>query len=247
MNKIKHRIFVDQTFDTDSTIALTDQQSHYLSRVLRVRVSDPVIAFDGKGTSCSATISSLNKNGGTLELGQSLQHEPNPALAVTLIQAIAKGEKMDWIMQKATELGATTLQPVVTDRTVVKLNPDKVTRRVQRWQSVVVNACEQCNRNHLPVVQEPTSLNEALQRCTANRKLVLTLDAEKKLSQVTKPDGSVALVVGPEGGLDKHEIAQAMALGFEAVGLGPRTLRTETAAITSLAMTQCLWGDVAAK
>ena len=245
MTKAKHRIFVNQSLEAESSVALGDHQAHYLSRVLRVRAGDQVIVFDGKGASGLATVTSLSKSGGGLHLDGVLEHEPEPSLAITLVQAVAKGEKMDWIVQKATELGASIIYPVITERTVVRLNSDKASRRLQRWQSVVINACEQSNRNHLPVVHEPIPLGDALQKCSADKKLVLTLDSNKTLPQFSAPKASVSLVIGPEGGLEEKEIQAAVDIGFQRASLGPRTLRTETAAVSSLALVQGLWGDLA--
>ncbi|MEM7280276.1 MAG: 16S rRNA (uracil(1498)-N(3))-methyltransferase [Pseudomonadota bacterium] len=238
-----HRLYVDQTLEPGSKLELSATQAHYLSRVLRVRTTDRILVFDGNGLELNASVELLTKNSAQLDLASVSRRDPKPDLAVTLIQAIAKGEKMDWILQKCTELGVTHIQPVVTKRTVVKLDKDKAQKRLTRWQSVMNSACEQSGRTYVPTISEPTNLSDAL-KADVERKVLFAPTAKRSLKDLDAPSKTLAVLIGPEGGLDELEIQQAVDQGFDAVRLGPRILRTETAAVTGVALVQSLWGDL---
>jgi 16S rRNA (uracil1498-N3)-methyltransferase len=177
----------------------------------------------------------------TARTGVHVAREAEPPFPIVLGQALAKGERMDLVVQKAVELGATQVQPLATARSEVHLDAERATKRVAHWQGVVKAACEQSGRNRLPEVRAPLSLAAWLETAPAPVRLVLTADG-MPLASLARPTTAIALLVGPEGGLAPEEVVQAEAAGFLRASLGPRVLRTETAAIAALAAVQALWG-----
>jgi 16S rRNA (uracil1498-N3)-methyltransferase len=171
--------------------------------------------------------------------------ETESPLKVLLAQGIAKGERMDYTLQKAVELGVNGILPVLTERSVVNLKGERLARRLQHWRGIVAGACEQSGRNCLPTVLEPIQLHAWLDSCPRqNFGLVLDPSAEQGLGTLMRPVGVVTLLIGPEGGLSPEEIAMSAAAGFTGIGLGPRIMRTETASVAALAALQVLWGDL---
>lgn len=232
---------------TGEAAVLTDSAAQHLRRVLRARSGDEVLLFDGSGSEFRAVIVSGDERSTTLRvLERTAARETESPLMVTLIQGISRGERMDFVLQKATELGVTTIAPVVTERSVVRLDAGQAQRRLDHWRAVTVSACEQCGRTVLPVLQPVSMLTDCLS--VANRaatRVMLTLDGSRSLAHAAAGSRCIEMLVGPEGGLSPHELEMAHRAGFVGATLGPRVLRTETAALAALTIVQLVAGDLA--
>lgn len=239
------RIFQAQTLHSGSLIELDDQASHHLARVLRAKVGDALVLFNGEGGEYQALITSIDKKSVTAKLGLLIEREAESPLKLCLAQAISRGEKMDYTIQKAVELGVHQIVPLFTERCSVKLDEEKRQKRLQHWQSIVVSACEQSGRNRLPTLLPPQNLNQWLKTAQADHCFVLAPQSgyQLKTGSVQK-NSSVILLIGPEGGLSEAELAIVTARGFLSLNLGPRVLRTETAAVAALTALQCYFGDM---
>jgi 16S rRNA (uracil1498-N3)-methyltransferase len=243
------RVHVPQPLATAAEVLLPEAAAGHVARVLRMRAGDRLVLFDGSGADFHAEITEIagpRVRTRILERVAGLRESP---LAVTLVQAVSRGERMDWTLQKATELGVRRIQPVLSARSVVRLDEQQGERRLRHWQAVVASACEQCGRSVLPVVESPLELPRYLGGPRAEgRRLVLSPDAGKSLAALAGELAGgltgVELLIGPESGLDEAELAATVLAGFEAVRLGPRVLRTETAGIAALAVLQALAGDL---
>ncbi len=237
------RIHTDQPLASGQTIVLGEQPSHYLSRVLRLPVGAAVTLFNGDGNDYSTTISAIDKRNVTVSVQEATAVHRESPLAIHLGIAISKGERMDFVMQKATELGVATITPLLSERVEVRLSGERAEKRRQHWHGVIVSACEQCGRARLPQLDAATPLSEWIGNVETERKFVLHHRSAQSLDAGKKP-ATVALLIGPEGGLSAPEIAAAERAGFDALTLGPRVLRTETAPLTALSILQYQWGDL---
>ena len=240
------RVYVPQPLQPGSEVALPVQAGEHLVRVLRLERGHPLRLFNGDGNEYGGEIASLAKRAVTARV-LTLQDVPSleSPLRLTLVQGIARGEKMDWILQKATELGVARIVPVVTERTEVRLDAERAERRLAHWQAVLGSACEQCGRNRLPQLDEPLRLAEFATQPAVAGELRLVLDPQAGRCVQTLPQASqMTLVVGPEGGLSDADLGLLAQAGFRGVRLGPRILRTETAGIAALAVLQALQGDL---
>ena len=203
-----------------------------------------MVLFDGRGGQYPATIERIERDRVYAELGAWEDIECESPLAITLVQALQAGDKMDFTIQKAVELGVRDIVPVESRRSVLKLAGERAAKRVAHWQGVAASACEQCGRNQVPVVAPLEKLENWLARpATAPLRLMLAPDAEDTLLSIP-PAKEVQLLIGAEGGLDPQEMIAARQSGFRAVRMGPRVLRTETAGLAALAVLQALWGDL---
>ena len=223
---------------------LPEEAAHHAVRVLRLGAGDHVRLFDGRGGEWLARIERLKPTVHViLEAFDATDHEP--PLRVTLVQGLAAGDKMDGIVQKTVELGVAAIQPVAARRSVVRLSGDRSERRVQHWGNIAIAACEQSGRNCVPSVAPVLDLAEYLaQPARGNElRLVLSPRAPRRMRDLSAPAGPVTILIGPEGGFDDGEFLAAESVGFVAVSLGPRVLRTETAGPASLAVIMALWGD----
>ncbi len=228
-----------------ATLELPPEAAHHAHRVLRLRVHDPVQLFDGEGNAVDATISEINGKRVVLGKLKPCASEPQTSLRITLAQAMCSSEKMDWVVQKATELGAAEIQPVQTRRSVAKLSGERIERRTEHWRVVAIAACEQCGRNVLPQIHAPQEFSAWLaeMRGTPDTKFILQPEGSTALHKQRQPQGKVILLIGPEGGFSTDEAQLARQAGFIPIRLGARVLRTETAAIAGIAALQTLWGD----
>lgn len=225
---------------------LAPEQAHHVVRVLRLKAGDSVILFDGRGGEYAAVITALAKAGVTLNVAERAGVDRESPLAVTLAQAISSADRMDYTIQKAVELGVMRIQPLESSRSIVRLDPVRAAKRGAHWQAVAVAACEQCGRNRVPEVAPVLPLPAWLGRAAAQAgvpRLLLSPRAQANLRDLPPPPREVLLLAGPEGGLSPHEQDDAQSAGFTPVKLGPRVLRTETAAVAALAAMQVLWGD----
>jgi 16S rRNA (uracil1498-N3)-methyltransferase len=237
------RIFSEQTLSAGLELALESGPSQHLARVLRMGQGDELQLFDGSGLEYRARIVVADKRQVTVALQDALQGLAESPLRIHLGIGISRGERMDLVVQKATELGVATISPLYTERTEVRLRGEREARKQQHWRQVVVSACEQCGRSIIPTVYEPAALAQWLASAGGERKLVLHHRASAAPAGAQVP-ASVNLLVGPEGGLSDAEIAAAESAGFESLALGPRVLRTETAPLAALAILQARWGDM---
>jgi 16S rRNA (uracil1498-N3)-methyltransferase len=238
------RFYCPMTLTPDSRVELPNAIAHHAVRVLRLKTGDAVVLFNGQGGEIPGTIAQIQGNRVTVALHASLAVERESSVAVTLIQALTGTDKMDLVIQKAVELGVARIQPVVTERSVVRLDGARALKRLAHWQGVVAAACEQCGRNRLPEVSALAPLRERLAEAhTAAARWTLLPDADQRLRGLAKPDGEIALLVGAEGGFTPAEQTAARTHGFTPVRLGARVLRTETAGLAALAAIQALWGD----
>lgn len=221
--------------------ALPEAQAHYIGRVLRLAVGDTVQLFNGSGQEFVGVLSEVGKKIVSVELHEQFAGLSESPLHIHLGQGVSRGERMDWAIQKATELGVAEITPLVSERCEVRLKDERADKRLAHWRQIAISACEQCGRSVLPVIHAPLSLAAWQEQVHADLKLVLHPVAEPLVGRA-RP-GSLAFLIGPEGGLSEAEVEAAKASGFQAARLGPRVLRTETAPVVALSVAQQLWGD----
>lgn len=236
------RIYTAQSLQTGHQIELEPGAALHISKVLRMAPGRELTLFNGQGGEYLGTVTDCQKKRVAVELTQWFEDDKQSPLAIELGIAISKGDRMDTVFQKATELGATRIRPLFSERVEVKLAGERLSKKLKHWQQVTIAACEQCGRNRLPEITPPQHLNQWLDQADAQCKLVLHHRSESSLNAITKPD-SIALLVGPEGGLSADEIAAAERAGFTSMVFGPRILRTETAPLAAISVLQYLWGD----
>jgi 16S rRNA (uracil1498-N3)-methyltransferase len=239
------RFYCPVTLPASGLFELPPDAAHHAHRVLRLRVGDAVQIFDGKDNACDANIDSISGKHVALSITATCRAQAPSPLHIVLAQAMTSSEKMDWIVQKATELGAAEVQPVQTQRSVAKLSQERAEKRTEHWRGVVIAACEQSGRNELMQVHAPVELSHWLanQRTVEGSKFILLPDGAVALHAQKKPEGTITLLIGPEGGFSADEALMAKQSGFIPVLLGPRVLRTETAAVAGISALQTLWGD----
>ena len=238
------RFYCPCDLHSDQQLALPEMAAHHASRVLRLQPGDAVTLFNGAGGQFPASIRAIDRHEVIVLIGERQPIECEPPLAITLAQALSTGEKMDFTLQKAVELGVTEIHPLASSRSVVKLSGERAQKRVEHWQNIVIAACEQCGRNRVPVVMQIMPLLTWLSENQGpGLRLMMSPAAAISLRDLPRPDGPITLLAGPEGGFADAEIAAAQACGFTSVRLGARILRTETAALAGLSAIQTLWGD----
>jgi 16S rRNA (uracil1498-N3)-methyltransferase len=234
------RFFIDAPLSLGEH-ELPEAQAHYISRVLRMAEGDAVQLFDGSGQEFLGALLEVGKKRVSVRLEQAFAGQPASSLQIHLGQGLSRGERMDWAIQKATELGVDAITPIVSERCEVRLKDERADKRLLHWRQIAVSACEQCGRSTVPVIHPPQLLADWLAGTEAVLKLVLHPVAEPLISHAAP--ASLAFLIGPEGGLSDAEVEQARHSGFHAARLGPRVLRTETAPVVALAVAQQLWGD----
>lgn len=240
------RIYIDQPLNSGANIMLDGSAARHIASALRMTPGQEIVLFNGLGGEYTAELSKVGKSQVTALVGDGREVDRESALKLHLAIGVSRGERMDWIVQKATELGVTAITPLFTERTEVKLSGERLDKKIRHWQQVAISACEQCQRNRLPTIHNPQSLDHWLSENTTTSselKLVLHHRTEKRLTQYQAPE-SAFILVGPEGGLSESEINNAMAQGFNALALGPRVMRTETAPLAAISILQSLWGDM---
>lgn len=236
------RIYSDTPLQSGQQLALDERASHHLGKVLRQQVGDALILFNGDGKQYRATIAAIEKKLVLVDVGEVSTPVTESPLAIQLGIAMSRGDRMDWVLQKSTELGVTEITPLITERTELKLKAERLEKKLAHWQQIIVSACEQCGRNTLPTLHPPISGRDWSQHIRADRKLVLHHRSDHSLDRDAAVT-SVALYIGPEGGLSTEEIRDAEQLGFQPLTLGPRVLRTETAPLAAISVLQSTWGD----
>ena len=228
----------------EPVLELPESVHRHAVQVLRMKPGALLRLFDGQGTEVEAILSLVEKKCSQVELGQTLNAITESPLNITLLQGISRGERMDYAIQKAVELGVNTIMPVVTERCNVQLSGDRAAKRLAHWQGVITSASEQSGRNRLAELAAVTDFETALVQSQSELKLVLDPLARQSFTDL-QPCSQLTLLIGPEGGLSEQEVQQAQQAGFTAVKFGPRILRTETASTAALAVVQTLWGDLA--
>lgn len=237
------RIYTDQPLQEGVEIELEAAAAHHVGRVLRMQPGRELVLFNGQGGEYRAQVNALGKKWVRVVLGEFRAGDRQSPLALELAIGISRGERMDLVLQKATELGVTRIAPLFTERTEVKLGGARLTKKIDHWRQVLISACEQCQRNLLPDLQTPTALPQWLASCEAERMFVLHHRNNQGLDGGDRPS-SLALLIGPEGGLSDGEIQAAVEAGCSPLCLGPRILRTETAPLAAISVVQYLWGDL---
>lgn len=238
------RAHVDLPLAPGARITLPEAAAAHLLRVLRLREGDACVLFNGDGHDYDARIVATGKRSGEAQVLDRRAVENESPLRITLVQGIARGEKMDLILQKATELGIDAVVPVHSERSEVKLDGARAQKRLAHWRSVVVAACEQSGRARVPTVAAATSLQESMDALPAGMRLLLDPFATDTTQSLPPPDGALVVAVGPEGGWSPRDRATLHAAGFIGIRLGPRVLRTETAGLAAIAALQARFGDL---
>jgi 16S rRNA (uracil1498-N3)-methyltransferase len=240
------RVYIDRTLRNGATITLDSDTSHYLLRVLRMRRAETLVLFNGNGSEYQAVLNCADRKRAVVRIESSSDPHRESGLRITLGQGVARGERMDFVIQKATELGVSRIAPLLTSRCQVRLNEKRLQNRLAHWRRVLRSACEQSQRVVVPALDAITPLPDWLESCRlqgTQHRLILDPCATCSLKDL-QPATRVSVVIGPEGGLDQQETELAESHGFQRIRLGPRTLRTETAALAVLASLQTLWGDL---
>jgi len=236
------RFYLDAPLRAGGVCALSEDAAHHAVHVLRLREGDEVTLFNGRGGEFAARIASMQRLRISIDLLQHRALERESPLRVTLVQGVSAGERMDSTVRKAVELGVAEVQPVLAARSVARPKGDRAENRRSHWQKIVISACEQCGRNRVPEVQALVSLGDYRPEASAT-KILLSPASELALSKVPAAESHVVLAAGPEAGFTKEEEARLVEAGFVPASLGPRILRTETAAVAALAALNALRGD----
>ena len=238
------RIFTDRPLAVGGQCQLDDNAANHVGRVLRMQAGQALLLFNGDGQDYHATITEAGKKHVQVAVTEAAENETESSLRVVLAQTLSKGDRMDYAVQKAVEMGVSEIVPLTTERCDVKLKGDREDKRLRHWQQVAISAAEQCGRARVPEIQPVMTVQQWLEHARAcDLRLVLHHRTERSLNTLEKPS-SIALMIGPEGGLTAEEIALAEDNGFLPVALGPRVLRTETAPVAAIALCQWLWGDI---
>ena len=237
------RIFCDVRLGPGAQFPLPEDAANHVGRALRLRAGDSLVVFDGRGGEYDAVILRIDHGRVDVKTGGFRSADREAPVAVGLVQGLPEADKMDWILQKSVELGVAWVQPVVCERSVVRLSGDRAARREAHWQRVVVAACEQCGRNRVPELRPTLAFRDWAAQPSQAERWMLAPGAAESLAARPPPAGPVELLVGPEGGLSERELDIAATIGFASLSLGPRVLRAETAPLAALAAMQALWGD----
>ena len=238
------RLHVDLPLAPGARLALPEDAAAYLARVLRLQPGDGCVLFNGDGCDYPARLLSVGKRGAEVEVLAAGAVDNESPLRIVLLQGIARGDKMDWILQKATELGVAAFVPVTSERSEVRLDEARAGKRVTHWQGIVAAACGQCGRARVPAVAAPQALDSALQALASVPRFLLDPGATQSIGAMPFPAAGCVLAVGPEGGWSPRDREQLFGAGFSGLKLGPRILRTETAGIAAIAALQARFGDL---
>lgn len=236
------RLYVDQPLNVGSRIEVSDDAAHYVRTVLRLKHDQSVVLFNGRGGEYLARFSEVSRKRVAIDINQFVDRDVESSLSVNLGLGISRGDRMDWAVQKAVELGVSRLTPLMTERCVTRLDGDKRQQRCQHWQGIAQHAAEQSGRTLVPLVCAITDFSDWIDLQQGLR-IFLDPHAEQALTDLRPDDGKVTLLSGPEGGFSERERELANAAGFIPVRMGPRILRTETAVLSALSAVQTLWGD----
>lgn len=239
------RVFVDEHLAIGQRLTVEGSAGNHIVRVLRSRVGDELTIFNGRGGEYGASIDEIRRDTVRVCVREHRNEERESAFELTLAQGISRGERMDWVVQKATELGVTRIVPLFTERSMVHLDEKQAAKKVQHWRGIAVAACEQCGRNVVPEITAPVPLYGLLEKPFGTGiSLLLSPSAELRIVDIAGNPQGATVLIGPEGGLAQVEHDAALRSGFTAVRMGPRVLRTETAAVCALSLLQQKFGDL---
>ena len=240
------RVYVDTPVVAGKRLVVAGGAANHIARVLRLRTGDALTVFDGSGGEFAARIEEFRKDTVMVSVEDHRTLDRESPLSLTLAQGVSRGERMDWIIQKATELGAARIVPVFTKRSVVRLDERQAERKLQHWRAITVSACEQCGRNRLPDLATPVDFFDVLpaEFTPGATRLLLSPSGDLRIDDLKDVGQGITVLIGPEGGLEDVEQESALAAGYKPVRLGPRVLRTETAAIAALTIIQRYFGDL---
>ena len=236
------RFYLPTALAPHTTLNLPDNIIRHI-HVLRLNAGDSITLFNGTGNDFAATLQTIGKRHAECHIHAQRQPENESPLAITLVQAISSGERMDFTLQKSVELGVRAIQPIISERCVVRLSGERADKRVQRWQDIVIAACEQSGRSIVPTVQPIVSFSDYLRQMPPELHLMMSLRRATTLRDITPAPQTLRLMIGPEGGWTPAEEQAALDAGVQTITLGKRVLRTETAAMAAMAAMQVLWGD----
>jgi len=238
------RIFQDISLSENINIELNKEASNHIANVLRLPVNTSLIVFNGKGGEFIAHIVDIKKKTVSVKIEAFSNIENESPINIHLAQCISRGEKMDVTIQKSVELGVSEITPIISERCGVKLSNERWGKRLDHWQKIIISACEQCGRNTIPVLNSVINFNEFIQKESVDLKLLLQPYTETTLSEINTSNKDFTILIGPEGGLSDDEIQEAENHHCISLKLGPRILRTETAALTLFSILQAKWGDL---
>jgi 16S rRNA (uracil1498-N3)-methyltransferase len=239
------RVYVDAPVAAGKRLVVAGSAANHITRVLRLRNGDALTVFDGSGGEFGARIEEFRKDSVLVSVEDHRPLDRESPLPITLAQGISRGERMDWIIQKATELGTSRIVPLFTKRSVVRLDDKQADRKLQHWRAIAISACEQCGRNRIPELAAPVDFFDVLPADSSGAtRLLLSPTGDLRIDDLQDVGKGITVLIGPEGGLEDVEQEAAIAAGFKAVRLGPRVLRTETAAIAALTIIQRYFGDL---
>jgi 16S rRNA (uracil1498-N3)-methyltransferase len=246
MGRALTRVYVEGGLSIGQLLSLEGNAANHIARVLRLRVGDALTLFDGRGGEYAAHVKEMRKDTVLVNISEHRPLERESPCELTLAQGISRGERMDWVVQKATELGVARIQPLFTERSVVHLDEKQAVRKVQHWRSIAIAACEQSGRNRVPDIAAPVGLHDFLQAGAggAGMGLLLSPGATARIADIATLESGATVLIGPEGGLSDIEQEAAVSRGFTLVRMGPRVLRTETAAVCALTLLQQRFGDL---
>jgi len=239
------RVFVEGDLATGQRLTVEGSAGNHIVRVLRSRVGDELTLFNGRGGEYGASIDEIRRDTVQVSVHSHRDQERESGFELTLAQGISRGERMDWVVQKATELGVTRIVPLFTERSVVHLDEKQASKKVQHWHGIAVAACEQCGRNVVPEIVDPVTLYGLLEASASSGiSLLLSPTGSQRIADLDGSPSGATVLIGPEGGLAQVEQDAALRSGFTAVRMGPRVLRTETAAVCALTLLQQKFGDL---
>lgn len=238
------RLFIDVPLTTGEIINLPRDKAHHISHVLRMRLGDSIKLINDSGDEYQSKIIEISKKNSQIEIGKSIRITNESPLTINLCLAVARGQHMDFSIQKAVELGVKNIIPVISEFSNVKIQDDRVSNKLSHWQNIIISATEQCGRSYLTQIQKPVSLTEWLSIETSKSRLILHPESHQSMSSFSLPDDELTLMIGPEGGFSDAEVEHAQENGCKPISLGPRILRAETAVVCAVSNAQQLWGDL---
>lgn len=237
-------IYLDKILRKDAIYELTNDSAHHVITVLRMRKGQQLILFNGQDGQFTVEIVSAEKNHVEVQVGEYSSINQESALNITLVQGISRGQRIDYAIQKSVEIGVACIVPVITEFCTVHLNNERMLKKYHHWEKIIVGACEQSGRNKIPLLEEVQNIEDWVSRDTNKLKLILHPESGLPLSKLDSPAEQLTLLVGSEGGFSQREYELAQKYGYQGLKLGPRILRTETAALAAISACQTLWGDI---
>ncbi len=238
------RLYLPQALSTGDDIVLPEAAFRHLVQVLRMQAGEIFTVFNGTGGEFVATLAQVARKSAVARIGEFVAADRESPRALHLAQCVSKGERMEYTLQKAVELGVTDIQPLLSSRSVVRMDSERWEKKLEHWRGVVISACEQSGRTRVPQLHPVQALPAWLEAGGgAGQRLTLDPTAQHSLRELDAPAGAISLLVGPEGGLSETELAIARDAGYTGIRMGPRILRTETAGVAALSAIQALWGD----